>query len=72
LDLKPSVEGIVSKRAYSRYRSGPSKAWRKIKCFTESELEAVGVLRKPGASNGPDGDTGGEAALFGSGRSGLV
>ena len=37
------LEGIVSKRADSRYRSGPSKAWLKIKCFTESEFEVVGV-----------------------------
>ncbi len=45
---KMELEGMVSKRADSRYRSGPSKTWLKIKCFTESEFEVVGVLRKPG------------------------
>ena len=32
------LEGIVSKLATSRYRSGRSKTWLKTKCFTESEF----------------------------------
>ena len=37
------VEGIVSKRADSRYRSGRSAAWQKTKCETESEFVVVGA-----------------------------
>jgi bifunctional non-homologous end joining protein LigD len=32
------LEGMVSKFASSRYRSGRSKTWLKTKCFTESSL----------------------------------
>jgi bifunctional non-homologous end joining protein LigD len=32
------LEGMVSKLASSRYRSGRSKTWLKTKCFTESSL----------------------------------
>ena len=32
------LEGIVSKLASSKYRSGRSKTWLKTKCFTESSL----------------------------------
>jgi bifunctional non-homologous end joining protein LigD len=42
------LEGIVSKRANSRYRSGPSKAWLKTKCMTESEFILVGMERNEG------------------------
>lgn len=42
------LEGIVSKKANSRYFSGPSKSWLKIKCFTESDFEVIGVMRQPG------------------------
>lgn len=42
------VEGIVSKRAGSFYRSGPSKAWLKTKCMTESEFIVVGMERNEG------------------------
>ncbi len=38
----------MSKRADSRYRSGPSRDWLKIKCFDEAELEVRGVVRRPG------------------------
>jgi bifunctional non-homologous end joining protein LigD len=31
------LEGIVSKLATSRYRSGRSKTWLKTKCFAESD-----------------------------------
>jgi len=39
------LEGIVSKLASSKYRSGRSKTWLKTKCFTESSLVIVGIAR---------------------------
>ena len=36
------LEGIVSKLATSRYRSGRSNTWLKTKCFTESEFLLLG------------------------------
>jgi DNA ligase D-like protein (predicted ligase) len=42
------LEGMVSKRRDSRYRSGPSKSWLKIKCYQEADFELLGVLREPG------------------------
>jgi ATP-dependent DNA ligase len=42
------LEGMVSKRADSRYKSGPSKSWLKAKCFVEADLEVLGVVREPG------------------------
>jgi ATP-dependent DNA ligase len=39
------LEGIVSKLASARYRSGRSKTWLKTKCFTESELVIIGTDR---------------------------
>jgi ATP-dependent DNA ligase len=42
------LEGMVSKRADSRYRSGPSKSWLKAKCFEEADLEVLGVVREQG------------------------
>ena len=36
------MEGIVSKRALSTYKSGPSSAWLKTKCWTESVLTLLG------------------------------
>jgi bifunctional non-homologous end joining protein LigD len=39
------LEGIVSKRLGSRYRSGPAKAWLKTKCFCEEELVVIGTQR---------------------------
>ena len=36
--VKHGLEGIVSKRAASRYRSGPSKAWIKTKNVVESDF----------------------------------
>jgi ATP-dependent DNA ligase len=42
------LEGIVSKQADSRYRSGPSKTWLKAKYFDEADFELLGVLREPG------------------------
>src|SRR5688572_22174282 len=37
------LEGIVSKRALSPYRSGPSKFWLKTKNVVESELILLGI-----------------------------
>lgn len=42
------LEGVVSKLRDSKYRSGPSTAWRKIKCYTVSELELLGIERESG------------------------
>ena len=42
------LEGIVSKRATSRYRSGRSTSWLKTKCMAESEFVVIGVERQPG------------------------
>jgi DNA ligase D-like protein (predicted ligase) len=42
------LEGIVSKRLESRYRSGRSTAWLKTKCMTESEFVVVGMEPNPG------------------------
>jgi ATP-dependent DNA ligase len=40
---KMGLEGIVSKRRDSRYRSGPTDRWRKIKCWTRGKLIVVGT-----------------------------
>jgi bifunctional non-homologous end joining protein LigD len=42
---KHGLEGVVSKLASSRYRSGRSKTWLKSKCFTESSLIIIGTDR---------------------------
>ena len=39
------LEGIVSKWAASRYRSGPSRSWLKIKNMVESEFVLLGTER---------------------------
>lgn len=39
------LEGIVSKLASSKYRSGRSKTWLKTKCFTESAFLIIGTAR---------------------------
>jgi hypothetical protein len=39
------LEGIVSKRAASRYRSGPSRSWLKIRNMVESEFVLLGTDR---------------------------
>ena len=44
------LEGVVSKRAGSRYASGRSKAWLKSKNMTEGEFVVVGMEPNP---NGP-------------------
>ena len=39
------AEGIVSKRLGSRYRSGPSRVWQKVKSFAEGEFVVIGTSR---------------------------
>jgi bifunctional non-homologous end joining protein LigD len=39
------LEGIISKKMGSRYRSGPAKSWVKTKSFTESELVVIGTSK---------------------------
>ena len=42
------LEGMVSKRKDSKYRSGPSTNWLKTKAFTIDEYELLGVEREAG------------------------
>ncbi|UCI22850.1 ATP-dependent DNA ligase (plasmid) [Mesorhizobium sp. B2-1-8] len=42
------MEGTVSKRRDSKYRSGQSTNWLKAKCYTVEEYELLGVEREPG------------------------
>jgi bifunctional non-homologous end joining protein LigD len=42
------LEGIVSKKASSRYRSGRSRSWLKVKCFGEGAFVVLGVNRGEG------------------------
>ena len=37
------LEGIVSKRLGSHYRSGRVDTWRKVKCWAESTLILIGT-----------------------------
>ncbi|WP_342634124.1 ATP-dependent DNA ligase [Mesorhizobium tamadayense] len=48
LACEAGLEGVVSKRLDSVYRSGPTMNWRKIKCFVEKEMDIIGVQREPG------------------------
>lgn len=43
-----NLEGMVSKRRNSPYRSGESDAWVKTKCWDVEELELIGVKRAAG------------------------
>lgn len=45
------LEGIVSKRMSSRYRSGPSKAWLKTKCLAVEDFVVIGTERGDGPSS---------------------
>lgn len=45
------LEGIVSKRADSKYRSGPSLNWQKTKSYVISDLELLGVERERGLAS---------------------
>jgi len=42
------LEGMVSKRRDSKYRSGPSTNWLKAKCYSVDEYELLGVEREAG------------------------
>ncbi|RNJ42429.1 ATP-dependent DNA ligase [Mesorhizobium erdmanii] len=42
------LEGVVSKRRDSKYRSGSSTNWLKAKCYTIDEYELLGVEREAG------------------------
>ncbi|RJT28648.1 ATP-dependent DNA ligase [Mesorhizobium waimense] len=42
------LEGMVSKRKDSKYRSGPSTNWLKAKCYRIEEYELLGVEREAG------------------------
>jgi len=42
------LEGMVSKRRDSVYRSGQSSNWLKAKCYTIGEYDLLGVEREPG------------------------
>ncbi|TIT80722.1 MAG: ATP-dependent DNA ligase [Mesorhizobium sp.] len=48
LACEAGLEGIVSKRVNSVYRSGATMNWRKVKCFIEKEMEIIGVKRETG------------------------
>jgi bifunctional non-homologous end joining protein LigD len=39
------LEGIVSKKVRSKYRSGKTTSWLKIKCFAEGEFVVIGIDR---------------------------
>jgi bifunctional non-homologous end joining protein LigD len=45
---KAGLEGMVSKRVGSKYRSGPTNDWLKIKSYAVSEFELLGVEREAG------------------------
>ena len=45
---RAGLEGVVCKQADSRYVSGKTKAWLKVKAFEEAEFELVGVRRERG------------------------
>ncbi|RUU76143.1 RNA ligase family protein [Mesorhizobium sp. M7A.F.Ca.MR.362.00.0.0] len=42
------VEGMVSKRQGSSYRSGPTDIWVKTKCWEFGEFDLLGIKREPG------------------------
>ncbi|RWX66745.1 ATP-dependent DNA ligase [Mesorhizobium sp. M2A.F.Ca.ET.039.01.1.1] len=48
LACNSNLEGIVSKLLDSVYSSGPTSAWRKIKCFDEKVMDIIGVQRERG------------------------
>ncbi|WP_149805213.1 RNA ligase family protein [Mesorhizobium sp. NFR06] len=45
---KMGLEGIVSKRRESLYRSGKMEAWVKTKCWEVGDFELLGIRREPG------------------------
>ncbi|MGX8014320.1 ATP-dependent DNA ligase (plasmid) [Mesorhizobium sp. ORM8.1] len=48
LACEAGLEGIVSKRLDSVYRSGSTINWRKVKCYVEKEMDIIGVKREAG------------------------
>jgi len=44
------LEGMVSKKKSSLYKSGYSKQWLKIKCMAEDEFTVIGIERGEGAA----------------------
>jgi DNA ligase D-like protein (predicted ligase) len=44
---KMGLEGVVSKRLGSSYRSGTSTDWRKTKCLTEGDFVVIGAAPNP-------------------------
>lgn len=42
------LEGIVSKKLRSTYRSGRQKSWLKTKCYDEGEFLVIGAEHEPG------------------------
>ena len=66
------LEGIVCKRSGSRYASGRTRDWLKVKCFDEAEFALLGVRRQPGkpamALIGRDGRHVGNAFIVLAGR----
>lgn len=45
-------EGLIAKRADSRYRSGRSSAWLKLKCVTDQEFVVGGFTEPSGSRTG--------------------
>jgi bifunctional non-homologous end joining protein LigD len=54
-DAASGLEGIVSKRAASRYRSGGSRSWLKTKNMVEGEFILVGTQRDLDGVSGLEG-----------------
>ncbi|TIQ46741.1 RNA ligase family protein [Mesorhizobium sp.] len=64
---KMGLEGMVSKRRESTYRSGKLDSWVKTKCWELGEFELLGIRREPGkpaaAIMARDGRYAGAAAI---------
>ncbi|TIQ95480.1 MAG: DNA ligase [Mesorhizobium sp.] len=45
---KMGLEGMVSKRRHSSYRSGKMDTWVKTKCWDVGDFELLGIKREPG------------------------
>ncbi len=45
---RAGLEGMVSKRLGSRYRSGDTTEWVKAKCFDTADFEIIGAQREKG------------------------
>lgn len=45
---KMGLEGVVSKRRESIYRSGKTEAWVKAKCWEVGDFDLLGIKRRPG------------------------